>query len=109
MPYQNRVEPMYFPVFGEDGIQVDAATISAAEYAIFDCQNIKRVEKTIANGGLTVTLMDGFNVLFCTLTADETEYLCGQVQHEMKIALTGSDYRGVTLSTPRINFTKTRI
>lgn len=109
MPYQNRFETINLPVSDESGVSIDASTIAAAEYAIFDCQNVKRVEKTIANGGLFVAVLDGVNILACNLTADETEHLCGQVPHELKIALTGTEFRGVTLSSPRINFTKTRI
>lgn len=109
MPYQYRYQTINLPVNNEDGTPLDAADLTAAEYAIFDCNNVKRVDKTIANGGLTVAVLDGVNILTCELTPDETKHLCGQVQHEMKIATTGTDYLGVVLSSPRINFIKTRI
>lgn len=109
MPYQYRYQTINLPVNNDDGTPLDASTITAAEYAIFDCQNVKRVDKTIANGGLTVAVLDGVNILTCELTPDETKHLCGQVQHELKIATTGTDYIGVVLSSPRINFIKTRI
>lgn len=109
MPYQYRYQTFNIPVSNEDGTPLDAADLTAAEYAIFDCQNVKRVDKTIANGGLTVAVLDGVNILTCELTAEETKHLCGQVQHELKIATTGTKFRGMGLSSPRINFIKTRI
>ena len=109
MPYQNRFETINLPVSDESGVSIDASTIAAAEYAIFDCQNVKRVEKTIANGGLYVAVLDGVNILACNLTADETEHLCGQVPHEIKVALSGTNYLGAVLPSPNITFIKTRI
>lgn len=109
MPYQFRYQTINLPVNNEDGTPLDAADLTAAEYAIFDCQNVKRVDKTLANGGLTVAVLDGVNILTCELTADETEHLCGQVNHELKVATTGNQFLGAALSSPKINFIKTRI
>ena len=109
MPYQFRYQTINLPVNNEDGTPLDAADLTAAEYAIFDCQNVKRVDKTIANGGLTIAVLDGVNILTCELTANETEHLCGQVSHEIKVAKVGANYLGAALSSPKINFIKTRI
>lgn len=109
MPYQNRYQTINLPISNQSGISIDAATITAAEYAIFDCQGVKRIEKTIAGGGLYVATLDGINILACNLTASETENLCGQVPHEIKVALSGTNYLGAVLPSPNITFIKTRI
>lgn len=109
MPYQYRYQTINLPLSSDDGTSLDAADLTAAEYAIFDCQNVKRVDKTIANGGLTVAVLDGVNILTCELTEDDTKHLAGQVNHELKIATVGTEFRGVVLSSPKINFIKTRI
>lgn len=109
MPYQYRYQTINLPVNNDDGTPLDAADLTAAEYAIFDCQNVKRVDKTIANGGLTVAVLDGVNILTCELTADETKHLCGQVDQELKVATTGTEFLGTALSSTKINFIKTRI
>lgn len=109
MPYQFRYQTFNIPVSNEDGTPLDAADLTAAEYAIFDCQGVKRVDKTIANGGLTVAALDGVNILTCELTAEDTKHLCGQVNHEFKAATTGDEFLGAALASPKINFIKTRI
>ena len=109
MPYQYRYQTINLPVNNEDGTPLDAADLTAAEYAIFDCQNVKRVDKTIANGGLTIAVLGGVNILTCPLTAEDTKHLCGQVNHEFKVATTGDEFLGVVLASPKINFIKTRI
>jgi hypothetical protein len=109
MPYQNRYLTVNIPLNNPDGTSLDAADVTAAEYAIFDCNSVKRVDKTISNGGLTVAVVDGVNVLTCQLTPDETKHLCGQVNHEFKVATTGDEFLGVVLASPKINFIKTRI
>lgn len=109
MPYQNRYQTINLPLSNADGTPLDASTVTAAEYALFDCQGTKRAEKTIANGGLTVAVLDGVNILTCALTAAESEHLCGKVSQELKIATTGTEYVGVVMSSPQITFIKTRI
>ncbi len=109
MPYQFRYQTINLPVNDASGNPIDAADLTAAEYAIFDCDNVKRIDKTIANGGLTVAVLDGVNILTCELTAEETKHLCGQVSQEFKVATTGDEFLGVVLSSPKINFIKTRI
>lgn len=109
MPYQNRFQTINLPLSDSSGVTIDASTITAAEYAIFDCQNVKKIDKTLANGGLYVAILDGENILACDLTADETATLCGQVNHELKAATVDSEFKGVTLASPKINFISTRI
>jgi hypothetical protein len=109
MPYQYRYQVINLPVNDASGNPLDASTLTAAEYAIFDCNNVKKVDKTIANGGLTVAVLDGVNILTCELTAEDTKHLCGQVSQEFKVATTGEEFLGVVLSSPKINFIKTRI
>lgn len=109
MPYQNRYLTVNIPLNNPDGTSLDAADVTAAEYAIFDCNNVKRVDKTIVNGGLTVAVVDGVNVLSCQLTPDETKHLCGQVNQELKIATVGDNFVGTALSSTKITFNKTKI
>ena len=109
MPYQFRYQTFNIPVSNEDGTPLDAADLTAAEYAIFDCQGVKRVDKTIANGGLTVAVLGGVNILTCELTAEETKHLCGQVPQELKVAIVGYEFLGTVLASPKITFQKTRI
>ena len=109
MPYQYRYQVINLPVNDSSGNPIDAADLTAAEYAIFDCDNVKRIDKTIANGGLTVAVLDGVNILTCELTAEETKHLCGQVPQELKIALVGNEFLGTILASPKVTFQKTRI
>lgn len=118
MPYQNRYNTIVLAGSLSDGVQFDAADYTAAEYTIFSCaastqtpsvQNANVViQKSIADGGLTVVVLDGQNVLQCTLTDTETQNFCGKVYHELKVATTGSQWLGVQLSQPTLTFTPTR-
>lgn len=107
MPFQNRVNKIILPVFNSLGGQEDAGVYSAAEYALFDCNGNPAI-KSLANGGLTVQLdaSSSQNVFVCVLSVEDSNY-CGQVEQGFKVALTGSDWLAVQLSSNKINFTKT--
>lgn len=109
MPSQNRFQTFNLPIQDQDGLALDASTLSAAEYVIFDCCGTKKVHKTLANGGLYVATLNGVNILAVNLTADETKDLCGMVNQELKVATTASNFFGVNLSSPRINFVQSKI
>ena len=119
MPYQNRYNTIVLSGAMSDGASFDAADYTAAEYTIYSCaasgagtpqvQNAAVViQKTLADGGLVVAILDGQNVLQCTLTDTETQNLCGKVYHELKVATTGQQWLGVQLSSQELNFIKTR-
>jgi len=107
MLFQNRYNTIQLTPIGADGVNIDASTLTGAEYTIYDCNKTEKVKKFL-NDGLTVVALDGENILECVVTPAECEKLCGRVTHELKVALVGSDWLGVQLSTTQITFTPTR-
>lgn len=117
--YQNRYSTIVLSGSMSDGTPFDAADYTAAEYTIYSCaaagagtpqvQNAAVIiQKTLADGDLTVVILDGQNVLQCTLTDVETQNFCGKAYHELKVATTGEQWLGVQLSSQELNFIKTR-
>lgn len=107
MLFQNRYNTIQLTPTDSSGNPVDAADLTGAEYYIYDCNKVAHIHKKL-NDGLDVVVLDGNNILQCVITPEECKNLCGRVSHELKVALVGSDWLGVQLSTTQITFTATR-
>jgi hypothetical protein len=107
MLFQNRYNTIQLAPTDSSGAPVDASTLTAADYTIYDCNKVAQVNKALGSG-LDVVVLDGNNILQCVITPDECKKLCGRVTHELKVALVDSDWLGVQLATTQITFTPTR-
>lgn len=108
MLFQNRYNTIQLAAFDASGQEIDALTLTAAEYRIYDCNKVSKIDKSLSNGGLTIVDVDGVNVLQCTIAPDECKDLCGRVTQELKVALVSEQWLGAQLSTNQITFAKTK-
>lgn len=104
--FESRDNTIVLPLSNQDGSYLDPATITDAEYAIFSkCYSQTLFKASLSGGGITIVSLGADDVLQVDIPS--TVQICGQVPNELKILKDGK-WRGVTLSSGKINFIQTR-
>lgn len=104
--FEARDNTIVLPLSNQDGSYLDPALITDAKYAIFSsCYSQTLFEASLSGGSMTIVALGADDVL--QVDIPDTVNICGQVPHELKILKDGK-WLGVTLSSGKINFIKTR-
>lgn len=104
--FEARDNTIVLPLSTQDGSYLDPADIDDAEYAIFsNCYSKKLFEASLSAGTITIVTLGEDDVL--QIEIPSTVNICGQVPNELKVSV-GGKWRGVTLSSGKITFIKTR-
>lgn len=104
--FESRDNTIVLPLSNQDGSYLDASTVTDAEYAVFSkCYGQILFQVSLSGGGITVVTLGADKVL--QIDIPSAVQICGQVPNELKILKDGK-WRGVTLSSGKINFIQTR-
>lgn len=104
--FERRDNTIVIPLTNPDGSYLGADTITDADYAIFDAQGCRMVFRaTLSGGSISVVASGADKVLQIDIPASYC--IGGQVPNELKILKDGK-WLGVTLSSGKLNFIKTR-
>lgn len=104
--FEARDNTIALPLSNQDGSYLDPALITDAKYAIFsNCYSHTLFEASLSGGGITIVSLGADDVLQVDIPS--TASICGQVPNELKILKDGK-WLGVTLSSGKITFIKTR-
>lgn len=104
--FERRDNTVTFNLTNPDGSYLNPFDISDADYAIFDAQCSRIIFRASLSGGSMQIVSSGADNV---LQVDIPSQYCigGQVPNELKILKDGK-WLGVTLSSGKLNFIKTR-
>jgi hypothetical protein len=104
--FEARDNTIVLPLSTQSGEYLNPADIDDAEYAIFSsCYSKKLFEASLSGTTMTIVSIGADDALQVEIPS--TVNICGQVPNELKVLVDGK-WRGVTLSSGKITFIKTR-